>query len=83
MSSAPPAALNVHDRDTVLAHRRPRRVPGLVTAHLAGAPVEELLPLLATGGAAVAAAMGALVRSVVVRGHRRPRQRAGGRTADR
>jgi hypothetical protein len=42
-------------------------------AHVAGAPVEELLPLLVSGGAALAMAA---LRSAVARGRRRaPRVR--------
>lgn len=42
-----------------------------MTAHVAGAPLEELLPLLASGGAALAVAVNAALRTVVRRGRRR------------
>jgi hypothetical protein len=66
MSSAPAASLTMHDHDD-----NPARAPGRMTAHVAGAPLEELLPLLASGGAALAVAVNAALRTVVRRGRRR------------
>ena len=40
-------------------------------AHVAGAPLEELLPLLASGSAAMAVAVNAALRNVVRRNRRR------------
>jgi hypothetical protein len=40
-------------------------------AHLAGVPLEELLPVLASGGAAMAVAVNAALRNVVRRRRRR------------
>jgi hypothetical protein len=40
--------------------------------HVAGAPVEELLPFLVSGGAALAVAARAVLRAAVARGRRRP-----------
>ena len=41
-------------------------------AHVAGAPVEELLTFLVSGGAALAVAARAAFRAAVSRGRRRP-----------
>jgi len=46
-------------------------------AHVAGVPLEELLPLLASGGAAMAVAVNAALRSVVRRSRRRRRSHHG------
>jgi hypothetical protein len=50
-------------------------LPGPMIAHIAGAPVEELLPFLASSGAAVAVAVNMALGSLRDRRRRRPSER--------
>lgn len=67
MSLAAPAYLNRHDNN----HHACRQGRGGMIAHVGGAPIEELLPLLASGGAATAVAVNAAVRAALRRARRR------------